>query len=82
VRRLQSPPITHAGSGVVAGCSKDRSFVKVLQSKPRIELEDRSCVEAEKGGVRLAVEGVLDSNVLVAGSEKKMGDISVKRLGY
>jgi hypothetical protein len=38
-------------------------------------------VEAEKGGVkkRHAVEGVLESSALAAGSEKTMGGISVKR---
>jgi hypothetical protein len=54
--------------------------VEVLQSKPRIELEDRLCVEAEKGGVkqRHVVEGLLESSALAAGSEKMIGGISVK----
>jgi hypothetical protein len=59
--RLRIPLTKHAGGGVDAGCFKDRSFVEVLQSKSRLELEDRMRVEEEKGGVkqRLAVEGVL-----------------------
>jgi hypothetical protein len=74
VPRLQIPPTKHTGGGVDVACFKDRSFV-VLQSKRRLELEDRMRVEAEKGGVkqRLAVEGVLESTALAAGSTKKMG---------
>jgi hypothetical protein len=78
--RLRIPLTKHAGGGVDAGCFKDRSFVEVLQSKSRLELEDRMRVEAEKGGVkqRLAVEGVLESTALAAGSAKRMGGNSVK----
>ena len=58
VPRLQLSLTKHIGDGVTAGCTKDRSFVEVLQSKPRLELEDRLRIEAEKGGVtkRLVVE--------------------------
>ena len=54
--------------------------MEVFQSKPRLKLEDRSRVETEKCGVkqRHAVEGVLESIALAAGSEKMMGGISVK----
>jgi hypothetical protein len=52
VLRLQIPPTKYAGGGVDVGCFKDRSFVEVLQSKPRLELDDRLCVETERGGVK------------------------------
>ena len=63
VPRLQIQPTKHAKGWVVVGCSKDCSFVEGLQSMPRLELEDRLRVEAEKGKVkqRLAVEGVQES---------------------
>jgi hypothetical protein len=40
-----------AGVGVLAGRSKIRSFVEVLQSKPCLELKDKAQGEAAKGGV-------------------------------
>jgi hypothetical protein len=71
--RLQIP-LNNTGGGVIAECSKDRSMVEVLQSKPQLKLEDRLCVEEEKGGVkqRHAVEGVLESTALATGYEKMM----------
>jgi hypothetical protein len=40
-----------AGVGVLAGRTKIRSFVEVLQSKPCLELKDKARGEAAKGGV-------------------------------
>jgi hypothetical protein len=44
-------PSKHARVGVLSGQSKTRSFVEVLQSKPCLELKDRSQGEVAKGGV-------------------------------
>ena len=81
VQRLPSSqifPTKHAGVGVHAGCSKARSFVEVLQSKPSFELKDRSRGEAEKGGVvkQPAVEEVRFA--MAAVSVKKTRGISVQ----
>jgi hypothetical protein len=80
VSRVQLAPSKHAGVGVSAGCTKDRSFVEVLQSKPQVVLEDRSHFEAEKGGVtqRFGEEDGLDVSVLAAGSARKKGGNPVK----
>jgi hypothetical protein len=77
VPRLQLSSTKHAWVGVTASCTKDRSFVEVLQSKPRLELEDWSRIEAEKGRVtqRLVVEYGLDVPMLVASSARKIGAI-------
>jgi hypothetical protein len=80
VSRVQLAPSKHAGVGVSAGCTKERSFVEVLQSKPRFVLEDQSHFEAEKGGVtqRFVEEDGLDVSVLAAGSVRKKGGNPVK----
>ena len=74
----QISPSKHTGVGVLAGCSKTRSFVEVLQSKPCPKLKDRSRGEAAKGGVvkRPAVEEA--RSAMAAASVRKTRGISVQ----